>query len=283
MSNISTDDLNRAVGDPIQRSAETDYRRARSKAFWHMVFSALRGQSNKLIPYQETKDHLRLSDQIYRGVRAIRLDRIVGSVGRYRDFDRAFLPTQTHTRQRWQRVDRAHLSFVDLPPIQVYQVGEVYFVRDGNHRVSVARQSGAQTIQAHVWEFETRVPVESNVFSYTAPVNEPPPETTRNVRLPMGSLSSVTYGDRSRMKGKSVVACWSGIAATCGALFPPTGIRVVPPSSLHPQQTASATTAVRTIQSNLNPSMSASMHTQKPCSSESHRRKFCMRRPAMSK
>ena len=163
MSNISTDDLNRAVGDPIQRSAETDYRRARSKAFWHMVFSALRGQSNKLIPYEEIKDHLRLSDQLYRGLRAIRLDRIVGSVGRYRDFDRAFLPTQTHTRQRWQRVDRAHLSFVDLPPIQVYQVGEVYFVRDGNHRISVARQHGVEFIDAEVIEVTSPVPLKADL------------------------------------------------------------------------------------------------------------------------
>jgi hypothetical protein len=147
----------------IARSAEADYWRARRKAFWRMVLSALRGKSNELIPYEEIKDRLRLSSYAYRGMQTIPIDRIVGSVGRFRDFDRAFLPTQTHTRQRWQRVDRAHYRFVNLPPIQVFQVGEVYFVRDGNHRVSVARQQGIEFIDAEVIAVTSPVPVTADV------------------------------------------------------------------------------------------------------------------------
>jgi hypothetical protein len=141
------------------RAAQIDYNKARRKVFWHKVLATLRGQSHELIPYDETKDRLRLSSQIYRGVRAISVDCIVGSLGRFRDFDRAFLPTQTHTRERWQRVDRAHYDNIVLPPIKVYQVDEVYFVRDGNHRVSVAREQGVEFIDAEVVEVFSRVPV----------------------------------------------------------------------------------------------------------------------------
>src|SRR5262249_2690072 len=84
---------------------------------------------------------------------------IVGSVGRYRDFDRAFLPRHAHSRGRWTNVDRAHREDVHLPPIEVYQIGEVYFVRDGNHRVSVARERGQQFIDAYVIAVDVPVPV----------------------------------------------------------------------------------------------------------------------------
>jgi hypothetical protein len=104
---------------------------------------------------------LRLGSQTYRGVQDILVEQIVGSVARYHDFNRAFLPRREQVRERWRRVDRL-TSRKQLSPIEVYKVDEVYFVLDGNHRVSVARQSGAKTIQAHVWEYETRVPVEAN-------------------------------------------------------------------------------------------------------------------------
>ena len=78
-----------------------------------------------------------------RGVRAVRIDRIIGSVDRYRDFDRIFLPTQSRTADRWQRINRAWYQEVSLPPVLLYQVGDVYFVVDGNHRVSVAREPRA--------------------------------------------------------------------------------------------------------------------------------------------
>ncbi len=83
----------------------------------------------------------------------------MGSVDRYHDFDRAFLPTQTRTRPRWESVDRAALTDVILPPVQLYKVGEVYFVKDGNHRVSVAKEKGAGYIDAEVIELVTSVPL----------------------------------------------------------------------------------------------------------------------------
>jgi hypothetical protein len=87
----------------------------------------------------------------------IQVAQIVGSVGRYRNFDRAFLPRHAHARGRWTNVDRAHREDVQLPPIEVYQVGEIYFVRDGNHRVSVARERGQEIVDAFVTLIEVSV------------------------------------------------------------------------------------------------------------------------------
>ena len=87
------------------------------------------------------------------------IKQIVGSEDRFRDFDRAFLPRQAHTAGRWKNIDRAFLSDVILPPIQLYKVGNVYFVKDGNHRVSVARERGAEYIDAEVIESHIRAPL----------------------------------------------------------------------------------------------------------------------------
>jgi hypothetical protein len=88
------------------------------------------------------------------------LDKIVGSVGRYRDFDRAFLPRKRIVSERWQRIAALYLNPYSegIPPIEVYKVGGSYFVKDGNHRVSVARQLKFKEIEAYVWEYVNPVP-----------------------------------------------------------------------------------------------------------------------------
>jgi hypothetical protein len=80
-------------------------------------------------------------------------------VGRYQDFTRAFFPRQAHLQDRWKRIEEMVARGRELPPIDLYKVGGAYFVRDGNHRVSVARQHGISAIQACVWEYETKVPL----------------------------------------------------------------------------------------------------------------------------
>lgn len=102
---------------------------------------------------------LPLTGQHYRGLEEIPVDLIAGSVGRYRDFDRAFLPRQRQTRNRWINIDRAMQQDVRLPPVELYKIGEVYFVRDGNHRVSVAREREQNYIDAFVTEIDVRVPL----------------------------------------------------------------------------------------------------------------------------
>jgi hypothetical protein len=143
----------------LESKAAADFTRAVRKALWRKVASWLRGEKNELIPYHEVRSRLPLEGQSYRGVQTIPLDHIIGSTGRYRDFDRAFLPRQTLTRDRWISVDLAHHQDVILPPVQVYKIGDAYFVRDGNHRVSVAREQGQLDIEAEVIEIRVPVPL----------------------------------------------------------------------------------------------------------------------------
>jgi hypothetical protein len=91
---------------------------------------------------------------------------IIGSVDRFRDFDRAFLPRHARSAGRWQNVDRAYYQDVRLPPVQLYKVGDVYFVKDGNHRVSVARERGVEFIDAEVIESHVRVPIDASMTPF---------------------------------------------------------------------------------------------------------------------
>ncbi|MCL4297444.1 MAG: hypothetical protein KJ077_17025 [Anaerolineae bacterium] len=136
-----------------------EFSRARQRAFVEEWLNFFRGRSNNLLPFEEIKQSLQLQDAAYKGLQEIELDKIVGSTGRYRDFTRTFLPKNSTTEDRWRRVDAVAHSGEGFPPIEVYQVGDVYFVRDGNHRVSVARAHGAKTIEAYVIEYKTPVPV----------------------------------------------------------------------------------------------------------------------------
>lgn len=149
------------VDDELQPDMQdrADFSAARFKAFWRDMLAFLRGQHNELLSYDEIREKLRVGGPIYRGLQTVPVERIVGSVNRYRDFDRAFLPTQSHTADRWQKINRAFYKDVSLPPVLLYQVGDVYFVVDGNHRVSVAREKGQEFIDAEVRECSVRVPV----------------------------------------------------------------------------------------------------------------------------
>lgn len=124
----------------------------RARAFWQDMLSLFRGKSAELLSFDEIRQRLRLREESYRGLQDIPLDKIVGSVGRYNDFSHTFLPKSNVMRERWSRVYATVNSMQGVPPIEVFKVGEAYFVRDGNHRVSVARQIGSKTIQAHVTE-----------------------------------------------------------------------------------------------------------------------------------
>ncbi len=109
--------------------------------------------------FDQVQELVRSRTEIDRGTQLIPISSIIGSVGRYRDFDRAFLPLEGANRERWQRLDVAFNELRDLPPIEVYKIGEVYFVRDGNHRVSVAKANGLDMIEARVTEIRTMVPL----------------------------------------------------------------------------------------------------------------------------
>ena len=137
-----------------------EWKQARQAAFAQDVLTAFTQRPADLLPFEEVRRRLQLHNRRYLGLQDVPLDHIVGSVGRYQDFTRAFFPRQEGMGERWRRVDRLVTSGGGLPPVELYKVGQVYFVRDGNHRVSVARQHNTPTIQAYVWEYKTRVPLE---------------------------------------------------------------------------------------------------------------------------
>lgn len=147
------------MSDASALRAQADFTAARTKAFFRDLLALLTGRRNQLLSYDEVREKLRVGGPIYRGVQTVALEKIVGTVNRYKDFDRAFLPTQAHTASRWQRVSRAWYDEVSLPPILLYQVGDIYFVVDGHHRVSVAREQGQEFIEAEVRECQVKVPV----------------------------------------------------------------------------------------------------------------------------
>jgi hypothetical protein len=137
---------------------QLDFNGARTKAFLRSIFGVISGHKRNMLAWDEVKDKLKLGGMVYRGMKTVPIDKIVGSVGRYKDFDNAFLPINNTLSARWRKINHAFYDDVNLPPIQLYKVGEVYFVLDGNHRVSVLREHGATYIDAEVTEASSRVP-----------------------------------------------------------------------------------------------------------------------------
>lgn len=151
------------MSDPLDSLIRADFGRARFKSFINQVFAVLSGKRNNLLSYDEVKEKLRIGGPIYRGVKTVRVDQIVGSLNRYHEFDRAFLPKDDQLASRWQKVDRAFYEDIHLPPVVLYKVGQVYFVVDGHHRVSVAREQGTEYIEAEVRECATRVNITPDI------------------------------------------------------------------------------------------------------------------------
>ncbi len=141
----------------VDSLSDSDFRQARARALFNRILALLSGQRRELLAYDQVREKLHLGGPVYRGVQTVRVDKIVGSVDRYRDFDNLFLPTQSRTQDRWHRVNRAWYQDISLPPVLLYKVGDVYFVVDGNHRVSVARNRGQEFIDAEVRECAARV------------------------------------------------------------------------------------------------------------------------------
>jgi len=139
--------------------ASHDFERSYRGRFWRKLNAWLTGKSNELLPYDVVREQIPFDGQRDLGMQTIAVDKIIGSVGRYRDFDRAFFPTQETTSARWINIRKAHYRAIELPPIDVYKIGEIYFVRDGNHRVSVARERKQVFIEAHVIEIRIPIPI----------------------------------------------------------------------------------------------------------------------------
>ncbi|HEY80353.1 MAG TPA: transcriptional regulator [Anaerolineae bacterium] len=138
------------------------FRDAHMQAFLQDWVKRIRGESSELLSYDEVRKILQAHEVGARPkLEEVPLDKIVGSVGRYRDFNSAFLPKNEALEERWARVDAARETLTGLPPVDLLKVGDLYFVRDGNHRVSVARAHGEKTIEAYVTPVETALPIEA--------------------------------------------------------------------------------------------------------------------------
>lgn len=138
------------------QQARQELESAHRKAMFNTILLALKGEDNHLIPF-DWVHHLHPQGEHYVGTQTILVDAIMGSVDRYADFDQHFLPRESHLDQRWIRVRQAQLEGSELPPIQVYKVGDLYFVKDGNHRVSVAKKNKQIYIDAEVIELDVLV------------------------------------------------------------------------------------------------------------------------------
>jgi nucleotide-binding universal stress UspA family protein len=144
-------------------AAIQDFQSAHLRAKLQGVLARVTGRSNELLSYEEVASKLKLQGRSDKGVQSIPVDAIIGSVGRYTDFTRTFLPRRAGDQQRWANVKAMQFDLVGLEPVEVYKVSEVYFVLDGNHRVSIARQEGWKEIQAHVIELQTDIPLTPDV------------------------------------------------------------------------------------------------------------------------
>ncbi len=139
----------------IDKMVQVDFSRALRIAFQRIIISWLTRKSNRLLSFDEFRKQLPFKGRHDAGLQEVSINNIVGSMGDCRDFDRAFYPRRMEKLERWTRVDRAYYCQINLPPVELYQIGENYFVVDGHHRVSVARARGQIFIDAHVIEIET--------------------------------------------------------------------------------------------------------------------------------
>ena len=136
-----------------EHRAETDFMQARQKAFWDEIKGFISRRSNRLLPFDEVKNKLEVHFARELGLQTVPIDSIVGSEGRYGSFTRHFFPLDDNLGDRWKKVVEAHYAKQSLPPVALYKVCDAYFVKDGHHRISVARTKGVKHIEALIYEY----------------------------------------------------------------------------------------------------------------------------------
>jgi hypothetical protein len=146
-----------AMGSSEDLQASQDFNKARNRALLSRIQNFMNTERDSLLSFYDVKKILKPKNEVYRGMKTVPIKLIVGSEGRYRDFNKYFLPRSEFLRARWERVDKAQIRDIPLPAIQLYEIGGAYFVRDGNHRVSVARAQGVEEIDAEVTSLSTEI------------------------------------------------------------------------------------------------------------------------------
>jgi len=134
----------------VANLALADFMKARHMESVSRILNLFRRGKTELLSFDEIRNIIKPKNERYLGRRTVPISSIIGSEGRYRDFNRMFLPKHNYSRGRWINIDKAHLSNLMLPPVTLYEIGGMYFIRDGNHRVSVAKMNGVREIDADV-------------------------------------------------------------------------------------------------------------------------------------
>ncbi len=163
-----------STGSPSQ-DAQHDFSRARRARLLSDIARRLRrepGDVALILPFEEVVEALGRTGQVDRGLQVVALDDIVGTVDRAADFDRGFRPTSQRLRSRWERIAAAQRRGEAMPPVSLYKVGDLYFVRDGHHRVSVAKSQGRDDIDAYVTEVTTRLPLSDDLRVSELPLKD---------------------------------------------------------------------------------------------------------------
>jgi hypothetical protein len=178
--------------------AQHDFLRARRRATFGRLAAALRLEPDDVsvvLPFQEVVDALGFVSERELGLQVVPIASIVGTVDRERDFDRRFRPTSGRVRSRWEQIAAAMRRGESMPPVDLMRIGEIYFVRDGHHRVSVARAQGLDTIDAYVTEVTTRVPIDRALRTGDLPLKSHERVFLERVPLSKEELAEVRLSD----------------------------------------------------------------------------------------
>lgn len=141
----------------ISLEVEKDFARAMAKARASKFWALLKGKNDDMLSFEEVKKAVAPTGESYAGCKSVRVEQIVGSEDRIKDFNKSFCPRSRSMRKRWECVDTAFHEYVILPPVKLLEIGGVYFVRDGNHRVSIAKAHDVTCIDAEVIELSSNI------------------------------------------------------------------------------------------------------------------------------
>jgi hypothetical protein len=181
-----------------ESDAQSDFSRARRSRLLADIGRRLRREPDDvalMLPFEEVVEALGRIGQHDVGLEVVPLDAIVGTVDRAVDFDRGFRPTSARLRSRWERIASAQRRGESLPPVSLYKIGDLYFVRDGHHRVSVAKSLGRDDIDAYVTEVTTRVPLSGDMRVSDLPLKDHERLFRERVPLPSEARSRIRLGD----------------------------------------------------------------------------------------
>lgn len=145
--------------------AKNDFSKARKKVIVSQILNLMKPRADELLSLKDVRALVKPSSETYRGMQTVPLSKIVGSEGRYKDFNKAFLPRHDKMMRRWMNVDVAHYRNVILPPVKLFEIGGAYFVRDGNHRVSVAKAQKTEFIDAEVTSLNSDIRIRPDMGS----------------------------------------------------------------------------------------------------------------------